>query len=84
MRGTIVPIKPNDGHVVDAATGWPVTASAHSSLGVDFVEVALTDPRSDETVFVVDLTVEGARRLASQLLELVRDIPAERTRNRST
>ncbi len=65
-------ILPTGGAITDSATGWPITASAYVSLGSASVEVALTDPRKDETVFVLDLTAEEALRLADQLVDLAR------------
>ncbi len=67
-------ILPTGGAITDSATGWPITASAYVSLGSASVEVALTDPRKDETVCVLDLTPHGAIRLASQLVEVARKV----------
>jgi hypothetical protein len=67
-------IRPTSGPITDSATGWPITASAYVSLGSASVEVALTDPRKDETVCVLDLTPHGAIRLASQLVEVARKV----------
>ena len=78
MTGQTVVIEPGTEAVTDACMGWPLKVSACISDNWNTtIELARTDPDSDETESVIDLTAEDAIRLAVQLIAVahkVRDV----------
>ena len=68
-------IEPGTEPVVDVILGWPVTVSARFAPNwVTTVELTCTDPQSDETESVIDLTAEDAIKLAVQLIAVAHKV----------